>query len=68
MKEVQHLSTNIQVIQQQMVVIYVTRILARRRVSRIGYVSDTDTCPIRVGYVSEEYPVFIIFAKFGYVG
>ena len=31
---------------------YVTRIRQRGAVSRIGYISDTDTCRIRDGYVS----------------
>jgi hypothetical protein len=37
---------------------YVTWIRQGGAVSRIGYVSDTDTRPIRDGYVSEEYPIF----------
>jgi len=40
---------------------YVTRILQFERVSRIRYVSDTDTYPIRHGYVSWEYLFFLFF-------
>ena len=40
------------------VVTYVTRIRQGGAVSRIGYVSDMDTRPIRDGYVSKEYPIF----------
>ena len=43
---------------------YVTRILAGRRVSRIRYVSETDTCPIRHGYVSWKYPKFYYFRNY----
>ena len=43
---------------------YVTRIRPGRRVSRIRYVSDTDTCPIRQGYVSSEYPNFNNFREY----
>ncbi|XP_021309132.1 protein transport protein sec31-like [Sorghum bicolor] len=37
-------------------------------VSRIRYVSDTDTYPIRHRYVSAEYPNFNYFKKNGYAG
>jgi hypothetical protein len=47
---------------------YVTRILQGTGVSRIRYVSDTDTRPIRRGYVSAEYQNFINFTKFRYAG
>ena len=40
---------------------YVTRILQFERVSRIRYVSDTDTYPIRHGYVFGEYSFFLLF-------
>ena len=42
---------------------YVTRIRSGSRVSHIRYVSDTDTCPIRPGYVSLEYPNFFYFRE-----
>ena len=33
--------------------------------SRIRYVSDMDTCPIRPGYISSEYPLFYYFCDNG---
>jgi hypothetical protein len=47
-------------------VAYVTRILPGRCVSRI--ISDMDTCPRRVGYVSSQYPRFYYFRNIGYEG
>jgi len=43
---------------------YVTRIRPGSHVSRIRYISDTDTCPIRPGYVSSEYPNFYYFREY----
>ena len=43
---------------------YVTRIRHWERVSRIRYVSDTDTCPMLLGYVSSEYPFFSFFREY----
>jgi hypothetical protein len=47
---------------------YVTWIRQSTGVSRIGYVSDTDTRSIRHGYISAEYRIFINFAKIRYAG
>jgi hypothetical protein len=49
---------NYKYVQRAAVLIYVTWIRQGGAVSRIGYASDTDTRPIRDGYVSEEYPIF----------
>ena len=43
---------------------YVTRIRHWERVSHIRYVSDTDTCPMLLGYVSSEYPIFSFFREY----
>ena len=42
----------------------VTRTRQFGGVSRIRYVSDTDTCSIRLGYVSSRYPNFYYFREY----
>jgi len=43
---------------------YVARIRQFSSVSRIRYVSDTDTYRIRDGYVSSEYPNYYYFREY----